>query len=122
MALQMALEQFFWVPLYVAFYDLPFASRLNGVPARRVPNVVRDSYVSTLVASAKLWTPANLLVYSTPVEYRLLVSNIFDLAWNTVNSDIAASCSEECPVGDGPPGASRMCPPERPPSAIPTSR
>ena len=121
-ALQMALEQFFWVPLYVAFYDLPFASRLNGVPARRVPNVVRDSYVSTLVASAKLWTPANLLVYSTPVEYRLLVSNIFDLAWNTVNSDISASCSEECPVGDGPPGASRMCPPERPPSAIPTSR
>mmetsp|Transcript_22998 Transcript_22998/g.59837 ORF Transcript_22998/g.59837 Transcript_22998/m.59837 type:complete len:389 (+) Transcript_22998:844-2010(+) len=121
-ALQMALEQFFWVPLYVAFYDLPFASRLNGVPARRVPNVVRDSYVSTLVSSAKLWTPANLLVYSTPVEYRLLVSNIFDLAWNTVNSDISASCSEECPVGDGPPGASRMCPPERPPSAIPTSR
>jgi hypothetical protein len=121
-ALQMALEQFFWVPLYVAFYDLPFASRLNGVPARRVPNVVRDSYVSTLVASAKLWTPANLLVYSTPVEYRLLVSNIFDLAWNTVNSDISASCSEECPVGDGPPGASRMCPPERPPEALPTSR
>ena len=121
-ALQMALEQFFWVPLYVAFYDLPFASRLNGVPARRVPNVVRDSYVSTLVASAKLWTPANLLVYSTPVEYRLLVSNIFDLAWNTVNADISASCSEECPVGDGPPGASRMCPPDRPPSAIPTSR
>ena len=121
-ALQMALEQFFWVPLYVAFYDLPFASRLNGVPARRVPNVVRDSYVSTLVASAKLWTPANLLVYSTPVEYRLLVSNVFDLAWNTVNSDIAASCTEECPVGDGPPGASRMCPPDRPPEALPTSR
>ena len=121
-ALQMALEQFFWVPLYVAFYDLPFASRLNGVPARRVPNVVRDSYVSTLVASAKLWTPANLLVYSTPVRVPPLVSNVFDLAWNTVNSDIAASCTEECPVGDGPPGASRMCPPDRPPEALPTSR
>ena len=50
-ALQMALEQFFWVPLYVAFYDLPFASRLNGVPARRVPNVVRDSLRSHIVAS-----------------------------------------------------------------------
>ena len=111
-AVQMALEQFLWVPWYVAFYDLPVASLGNGVPVQRVPNVVREMFAPTVVTSAKLWTPANLLVYSAPREYRLLVSNVFDLAWNAINSDISASCSEECPVGDGPPGASRMCPPE----------
>lgn len=111
-AVQMALEQFLWVPLYVALYDLPMSAMLNGVKHRRVPRIVGDKFAPTVVASAQLWTPANLLVYSAPREYRLLVSNVFDLAWNAVNSDISASCSEECPVGDGPPGASRMCPPE----------
>jgi ketosteroid isomerase-like protein len=102
-ATQIALEGLVWVPLYVAFYDLPFASVLNGVPLRRVPGVVRESLPPTVLASAKLWTPANLLVYNSPLEFRLLVSNVFDLAWNSVNSNISASCSEDgCFVSEAP--------------------
>lgn len=107
---QMSLEQFCFSPFYFAFYDLPMASLLNGVPARDVPAVVRDKWQSTVLSSAKLWTPANLLVYSAPLEYRLAVSNIFDLAWNTVSSDIAAGCAVdefECPA---PPVRARLAP------------
>ena len=75
------------MPLYVAFYDLPFASRLNGVPARQVPNVVRVSYVSALRGLQTLDAGEFAGVFHTG-QYRLLVSNVFDLAWNTVNSDM----------------------------------
>ena len=83
---------------------------MNGVPASLVPDVVASAWRPTIVASAQLWTPANVLVYSAPLEYRLLVSNIFDLAWNTINSDISAGCGvveDECDVRNAAPRVAR---------------
>lgn len=92
-AASVALEQLVWAPLYFAFYDLPAASLLNGVAPDDAPAVVKRMLPSTLLASAKIWTPANILVYSAPLEYRLAVSNAFDLLWSTVNADIAVDCT-----------------------------
>lgn len=100
---QMFVEQFLWCPIYFAFYDLPTASLLNGVAPENIPGIVRAKLLGMLASNAKLWTPANFIVYSVPLEYRLAASNVFDLAWNTISSEIAASCDEEaCDVVDAP--------------------
>ena len=95
---QMAVEQFLWCPVYYTLYDIPAASLLNGNSLDRVPGIVKEKLGGMLVSNAKLWTPANLLVYSTPLEFRLAAANVFDLAWSIIASDIAASCQddEEC--------------------------
>ena len=100
---QMFVEQFLWCPIYFAFYDLPTASLFNGVAPENIPGIVRAKLLGMLASNAKLWTPANFIVYSVPLEYRLAASNVFDLAWNTISSEIAASCDEEaCDVVDAP--------------------
>ena len=101
---QMFVEQFLWCPIYFAFYDLPTASLFNGVAPENIPGIVRAKLLGMLASNAKLWTPANFIVYSVPLEYRLAASNVFDLAWNTISSEIAASCEDEeaCDVVDAP--------------------
>jgi len=102
----MALEQLLWAPFYFGLYDLPAASLLNGVPSDGVASVVARHLPRTLAANAKIWTPANVVVYSAPLEYRLLIANCVDLLWSTVQADIAADCTSEelCPVPAAPAG------------------
>ena len=51
---------------------------------------MRERLGELLVANAKLWTPANLLVYNAPLEYRVLTSNVFDVAWAAICSSFVA--------------------------------
>lgn len=105
-AASMALEQLLWAPFYFGLYDLPAASLLNGVPSDGVASVVARHLPRTLAANAKIWTPANVVVYSAPLEYRLLIANGVDLLWSTVQADIAADCTSEelCPAPAAPAG------------------
>jgi len=53
-----------------------------------------------LVANAKVWTVPNIVIYSLPVEYRVISSNIIDLLWGTIASTFVAAQSEKSHGGD----------------------
>ncbi len=53
-----------------------------------------------LVANAKVWTVPNVVIYSLPVEYRVISSNIIDLLWGTIASTIVAAKAEKTRSGD----------------------
>ena len=57
-------------------------------------------------APPQVWTPASILVYQIPLEWRVLVGNVIELAWGTFCSSFAASCTPSRPEGLGAPGTS----------------
>ena len=85
-----AVEQFVWCPVIFAVYQIPCAVLQNGGRIEEIPSQVQSRLGDLLVANAKLWTPANVVVYNVPLQWRLLVGNIFDLAWGAYCSSFAA--------------------------------
>lgn len=76
-------------PLMYAFWDIPVPALLSGSPLRTIPAQVQSKLGDLLIANAKLWTPVNIIVYSIPVEFRLLLSSMTDVVWQSINSAIA---------------------------------
>ena len=91
----MAIEQFVWCPILFSVYIIPLSSVLNGAPAADLPGEVRKRLGPLLIANAKVWTPANLIIYNVPVEYRVLASNSIDLLWAVICSQTAAECGSD---------------------------
>ena len=91
----MAIEQFVWCPILFAAYIIPLSAVLNGATAAELPDEVRKRLGPLLIANAKVWTPANLVIYNVPVEYRVLASNSIDLVWAVICSQTAAECGSD---------------------------
>ena len=91
----MAIEQFLWCPLLFAVYLIPLSALLNGAPVAQLPSEVRKRLGPLLIANAKVWTPANLVIYNVPLEYRVLASNVIDLIWAAICSETAAECGSD---------------------------
>lgn len=91
-ALALLVEQFFWCPIIFSLYVIPLSAALNGAGVRTLPGEVREQLGPLLLANAKVWTLANVLIYSTPLAYRVLASNGVDLVWAVVCASIAAEC------------------------------
>jgi hypothetical protein len=45
-----------------------------------------------LIDNTKVWTPANLLIYNAPLEFHAALANLVDIFWQSIVSDMAASC------------------------------
>lgn len=88
----MSVEQFIACPIIFSFFEIPAATILNNAPLRRIPYEISDKLVDMLVANAKVWTLANLLIYNVPVQFRVGLSNIIDILWQSIVSDFAADC------------------------------
>ena len=100
-AISMAIEQFLWCPIVYSLYLIPTSILLNGGALSEVAAEVRQKLPALLVDNAKVWSPANVLIYNVPLQYRAVTSNGFDLIWATVCARMAASCAiddEECRV------------------------
>ena len=99
-ALSILLEQMFWCPLVFATYQIPASVLQNGGSLNDVPAAVRRQLGELLVANLKIWTPANIIIYNTPLQWRVLASNGVDLIWGYVCSSFAAdACAtddDEC--------------------------
>ena len=91
----MAIEQFIWCPILFSVYIIPLSSILNGAPAADLPGEVRKRIGPLLIANAKVWTPANLVIYNVPVEYRVLAANSVDIVWAVICSQTAAECGSD---------------------------
>ena len=94
-AASLALEQLIWCPLVFSTYQIPAAVLANGGTLSEVPAAVRGRVVELLIANAKLWTTANLVIYNTPLEWRVLASNLVDLVWGYIMADFAQKCDAD---------------------------
>lgn len=86
------IEQFVVCPIIFGLWEIPAASILNNAPVRRIPYEVEDKLGNMLIANAKVWTVANLIIYNIPVQYRVGFSNLIDIFWQSIVSEFAAEC------------------------------
>ena len=91
-----SLEQFLFCPVIFATYQIPCAVLQNGGRIDEIPAQVQARIKDLLVANAKLWTPANILIYNVPLQWRVLTSNCFDLLWGAYLSSVAAEVGLVC--------------------------
>lgn len=85
------LEQFFVSPLFYSIWDIPIPALLSGSPIRQIPAQIQAKLIPLLIANAKVWTPANVITYSLPSEYRVLFASVTDVIWQTILSDITSN-------------------------------
>jgi hypothetical protein len=90
--ISIVMEQFLWCPFFYSLYVIPLSTFLNGGGLVDAQQDVRAKLYDLLVANAKLWTFANLLIYSLPLEWRVLGANVFELIWASICADVAADC------------------------------
>ena len=87
-------EQFIACPIVFSLWEIPAATILNNAPIQRIPYEVDDKLGDMLMANAKVWTFANLIIYNIPTQYRVGFSSLLDIFWQTIVSDFAADCGE----------------------------
>lgn len=90
-AVCVALEQCVVSPTFFVLWDIPVPALLSGSPWRQVPAHIRSKIGPMWMANAKVWTPANIVTYSLPSEYRVLFASMTDLIWQAVCSQIVTS-------------------------------
>ena len=91
--LSILIEQFVWCPLVFGLFEIPVSTALNGGGSLRViKQEINDKLGGLLMDNAKVWTLANVLIYNAPVQYRTPISNIVDILWQSIVSDVAADC------------------------------
>jgi len=104
-ALSLVIEQFIWCPIVFGSFEIPVSTLLNGGSLSNVQQEVEAKIGGLLVSNAKVWTPANVIIYNVPVEYRPIVANVVDIFWQSIVSDVAADCGKVeddiCDVGEG---------------------
>jgi hypothetical protein len=80
-------------PIIYAIWDIPFPALLSGVPIRQIPYQVQSKLGRMIVASLKLWVPANIVIYNVPLRYRLIFAATTDVLWQCIVSSIVSSSS-----------------------------
>lgn len=81
------LEQFIAVPIIYTFWDIPVPTLLSKTQDNQsIPLQVQQKLPALLVDNAKVWTVANLVVYNSPLQYRVLVSSVADIVWQSILS------------------------------------
>jgi len=87
--LSLVLDFFVACPLIYSLWDIPLPALLSGSPWRDIPRQVKGKLGEMMLASLKLWTPFNILIYNSPLEYRVVLMSIADVFWQTIVSSIA---------------------------------
>jgi hypothetical protein len=88
------LEQMVACPIIYGLWDLPMLTLLGGKPASAIPREVKSKLPKLLIANAKLWTFVNLLIYNTPLQYRVYALSGAEIIWQSIVSLIASKDGE----------------------------
>eukprot|EP00978_Attheya_sp_CCMP212_P000934 scaffold1983_cov45-Attheya_sp.AAC.4 len=88
------LEQMVACPIIYGLWDLPMLTLLGGKPPSAIPREVRSKLPKLLIANAKLWTFVNLLIYNTPLQYRVYALSGAEIIWQSIISLIASKDDE----------------------------
>jgi Mpv17 / PMP22 family len=78
--------------------DIPFPALLNGMPIRKIPGQIKSKIGEMLVASFKVWTPVNVVIYNVPLRHRVLLMSVADVFWQSIVSSITTATKHD-PVG-----------------------
>jgi hypothetical protein len=89
------IEQFIACPIIFSTFEIPAATILNNAPLKRIPYEINDKLYDMLVANFKVWTWANMIIYNVPVQYRVGLSNVIDIFWQSIVADFAANCGND---------------------------
>lgn len=76
-------------PLIFGLWDIPFVALCCGVPVREIPYQIKVKLGEMLLSSIKVWTPVNVVIYNSPLEYRVLILSVVDVFWQSIVSTIA---------------------------------
>jgi protein Mpv17 len=93
------LEQFLACPIIYGFWDIPVLTLLKGKPLKSVPNEVKTKLGRLLVANAKMWTAANIIIYNVPLKWRVVALSGADMIWQSIISTNIAKRTDEEEVG-----------------------
>lgn len=88
--LSLVTDLFIACPFIYAFWDIPLPALLSGTPLRDIPRQIRQKLGEMMLASLKLWTPVNVLIYNSPLKYRVLLMATADVFWQSIVSSIAS--------------------------------
>lgn len=64
---------------------------MNGMKPREIPGQIKSKLGDMLVASFKIWTPVNVVIYNVPVQHRVVLMSVADVFWQAVVSSIVVS-------------------------------
>lgn len=90
----LAMELGLACPFIYGFWDIPFMA-LGTMPISQIPKRVRSKLGGMLLASFKVWTPVNIVIYNIPVQFRLVVSCIADIFWQSIVSTIVTTTDDD---------------------------
>lgn len=82
------LEQFIACPLIFVLWDIPYPVLTGNERWQRIPLLMEAQLCRLLVANARLWTVANVLIYNIPMEWRTATMNVISIFWNSVVSSV----------------------------------
>jgi hypothetical protein len=104
-SLNVALEQFLFIPVYFSLYLLPVMSLQTGKPLSQLPDEVAAQLPGLLWQNAKVWTPANVVIYNLPLQWRCVASNTVDVLWGVicssmVNQDACDPAQDTCELNE----------------------
>ena len=97
------LDLFVACPLIFGLWDIPFPAMMSGTPLREIPRQIKSKLGELLVASVKLWMPVNVLIYNSPLRYRVLMMATADVFWQSIVSAVTSRelvSDEEYPQAD----------------------
>ena len=90
------LEQFLACPIIYGLWDIPVLTLLKGKPFKSVPNEVKRKLGRLLVANAKMWTAANIIIYNVPLSWRVAVLSGADMIWQSIiSANVARKTDQE---------------------------
>ena len=85
------LEQFIWCPFIYSVWDIPFPMLLRGDPIEDMPARVKATLPPLLWENCKVWTPANIIIYQIPLQWRVVLVSLTDVLWQSILSSALAS-------------------------------
>jgi len=91
----MMIDQFLWSPIIFSLWDIPFPLLLRGTRFSEIPAEVNGKVRGLLWENAKVWTFINIVVYNIPLEWRVIITTLGDLFWQSIVSETVSPTEEE---------------------------
>lgn len=88
--LSVCMDLFVFCPLLFCTWDLPFPMLARGDPLESIPSKVQAKIGAILQDNTRVWMVPNLIIYSLPMHYRVVVTSCIDAVWQMMLSDALA--------------------------------
>jgi len=89
------LDLFIACPVLYGLLDIPIPAILSGASIREVVQQIRSKLGEMMIASLKVWTLVDVVIYNIPVKYRVVVNSMADVFWQSIVSNISSRGVEE---------------------------